>query len=1251
MNIIIPIKRLVWQIFGFDYDRYTCINCLENNCKKLKSPLIQCPKRKDPIICAWEIITKHTKTWNDLRYLFEKCDHYKILNKNSSRANNEPYLINLRLANKSKIIKSEETILKLDLSYCDFEENVFEGLTFKDCKFFHSNFANVTFIDCTFVDCDFSGASFNRTTFIKSSKPRKIDFHNVDFHNVDFHNVDWTNSRIKKANINPDDTISSLTSGEINFTKVYNINNTFKHSNNVKFCKDDNNIPEEFYKAVAYKSKYLKIIYKNSSEWNKLRKLFPEWKPDLENEIFYNHNEKLSLCKFNFQNCRFYGAKFDENSKLESADVGGADFTNAELPKKYFEKEKVLIDKIKVSTASLSVAFVTMVIIAFFICLKTLTTNDILFLTNATNFIIPVLNTDVEVKYFFLFAPLLLVAIYAFWLSRLRKFWIMAGDMPAYNNRGERLSKTLYPWFFDNHANDYLELKVKKYDPVLIIQNLMLYLFTWGFIPTILILIWLKYLINHRSIISLVHIGVISFVVFLSCFYNQCLKRNIRHNKIIKGKKSQIFDFTFSVTWILFLVSFLFINYKICVEDYFDKILAVIQYILQYLFGIKNYNNNENIINDIIKLLITIEVLSLLLPITIFIKSEFFEKHKFIENLKIKIIKVLRKKSTVFLSIMGIVLLFMLFIYTVLKSYNIEFALYFDFDKDIFVFTFFAFILSFYSFVYRFFSSKFKSIADNNKKCIKLLKIIIKKIRINYIINVILGIFILLSVPKISQFDNSIIQFIILITILITNFHIFLRAKKITEKESSRIYLLIILLFILCGYLLIFRTNLVKIKSFYNLNNYPVYLGTYASTKIFNSNLLKDDNKIDFEKLKKDINKECINKEYHYINVCSNKILEKHFLDRGISLVELKEMNLQFMEAKNAYLPKTDLSFTNLRSAAFEEAFLAGSLFNEAYILNTNFFKSNLIGTNFTKAQINKSDFKGADLKYSKLIKAQINKTQMHSCNLRGSDFANAEFKDSSLSGSNLEYSVGFYTKFINTNLGFVNLSYSDLRKAEFKNLNIENAILDKTILKDATFENVTFKDVHFQNVDLKNVTLKNTLFWNCTFNGTSIKNIFFNSYISDNEQGLNFDKLNVDNSNLIYLTFDFKKYCYCSDVNSKPALYKYCCSSLRKNLNKIKVDIKLDRAGDDYRNFEIASWLLNQKNFNIHKDSKLHKDIAKICADACYKEKSCKAFSYVKPNGQSDKPICWLKDGIPKKTQNEINISGCKDIYPECNL
>lgn len=85
------------------------------------------------------------------------------------------------------------------------------------------------------------------------------------------------------------------------------------------------------------------------------------------------------------------------------------------------------------------------------------------------------------------------------------------------------------------------------------------------------------------------------------------------------------------------------------------------------------------------------------------------------------------------------------------------------------------------------------------------------------------------------------------------------------------------------------------------------------------------------------------------------------------------------------------------------------------------------------------------------------------------------------------------------------------------------------------------------------------------------------------------------------------------------------CCVSGFKQISAGSFENNRDRAGMDYKNFDLAA--ANPQ----------------LCETACENEGQCRAWTYVKPGLQGPAPRCWLKSGVPAAVVNNCCVSGVK--------
>jgi hypothetical protein len=74
-----------------------------------------------------------------------------------------------------------------------------------------------------------------------------------------------------------------------------------------------------------------------------------------------------------------------------------------------------------------------------------------------------------------------------------------------------------------------------------------------------------------------------------------------------------------------------------------------------------------------------------------------------------------------------------------------------------------------------------------------------------------------------------------------------------------------------------------------------------------------------------------------------------------------------------------------------------------------------------------------------------------------------------------------------------------------------------------------------------------------------------------------------------------------------------------------VPMEPNVNRPGNDYRHFEMSDPKPRQ------------------CQRTCAEEDQCKAFTYVKPGGQGQRAVCWLKNKVSRPALSTNTISGVK--------
>lgn len=182
-----------------------------------------------------------------------------------------------------------------------------------------------------------------------------------------------------------------------------------------------------------------------------------------------------------FQNCNFRladlsdtscnAAKFSDgtllrDTKLERADLhqanlkdaagltvqqlGGTDVSRATLPDEIAKFSAV--DHAQEISRNARTIFLGMIGGCVFSWLTIGTTTDAALLTNAASTPLPIIGTNVPIAYFFLAAPVILLALFVYLHLYLQKLWSALADLPAKFPDGRRLDECVYPWLLTSFA-------------------------------------------------------------------------------------------------------------------------------------------------------------------------------------------------------------------------------------------------------------------------------------------------------------------------------------------------------------------------------------------------------------------------------------------------------------------------------------------------------------------------------------------------------------------------------------------------------------------------------------------------------------------------------------------------------------------------------------------------------------------------------------------------------------------------------
>ena len=188
---------------------------------------------------------------------------------------------------------------------------------------------------------------------------------------------------------------------------------------------------------------------------------------------------------------------------------------------------------------------------------------------------------------------------------------------------------------------------------------------------------------------------------------------------------------------------------------------------------------------------------------------------------------------------------------------------------------------------------------------------------------------------------------------------------------------------------------------------------------------------------------------------------------------------MSFSSFRGATLKKANLGTVDLRGSNLDGAYIEGAVLNRANLCGASLIEAKLIeacllGADFTAAKLNKADLSGtklngsrlqltdlsgADLSNSKMIRTQINDTNLQGCDLSGSDLSRSYLCHSDLSGANLEKAEITAANLLKVNLNKVNLQGANLSRAYLAYADLRAANLNGADLRSADVTGLEWDD------------------------------------------------------------------------------------------------------------------------------------------------------------------------------------------------
>lgn len=224
------------------------------------------------------------------------------------------------------------------------------------------------------------------------------------------------------------------------------------------------------------------------------------YQADFEGAMLANSRfGKADVSAANFRDADLGEADLSHTKGLMPANLSGAKLANARLPEQVRRFERLgRADKAAQSAKSTLIALLG----ACLYCWLTIAaTNDADLIQNSTKTPLPIVNTEISLRWFYFVAPAVLLAGYVYLHYYLQSMWQDLSNLPAVFPDGEFVDEKVDPWpmrlvvaqhsWFLRHARSLGLVELIQYAAAVVLA--------WIIVPVTIIGFWFRFLPTHHQ--------------------------------------------------------------------------------------------------------------------------------------------------------------------------------------------------------------------------------------------------------------------------------------------------------------------------------------------------------------------------------------------------------------------------------------------------------------------------------------------------------------------------------------------------------------------------------------------------------------------------------------------------------------------------------------------------------------------------------------------------------------------------------
>ena len=167
---------------------------------------------------------------------------------------------------------------------------------------------------------------------------------------------------------------------------------------------------------------------------------------------------------------------------------------------------------------------------------------------DATPLDLPIIGTKVPITWFYVVAPLVLLAVFFYLHTYLRSLWEGLADLPAIFPDGKPLDQRAYPWLLNGLVRRHFE-KLRTRELITHWGECFTIFLAWWVVPITVAGFWWFYLPRHEWFATGIHIALIMASTIAMLEFLRLTKNILRRNKPSDSTEEWLESKTWGTGW------------------------------------------------------------------------------------------------------------------------------------------------------------------------------------------------------------------------------------------------------------------------------------------------------------------------------------------------------------------------------------------------------------------------------------------------------------------------------------------------------------------------------------------------------------------------------------------------------------------------------------------------------------------------------------------------------------------------------